>query len=205
MTTRTKSFRWSFVTLAALVLSAVAACVIWVPVFLHDRSVAAEEKAAEVVSRPTLQTFVEGGDFSYLGEKAKDVLPLLQYDSISLERTPCFGPCPVYVVTFFKDGRATLETSNWQDGSKKYYEGKIWMGSYVRLTQMVDLARSVAHQSEYMGQWTDDYTAIVRASSGDETWTVSDYGRVAPVEIWALEVLLHSFQESSEWVPTSGP
>ena len=153
-----------------------------------------------------MQKYVEQGDFSFVDEKSKQsVLQLLPYDSISFERTPCFGQCPVYVVTFYKDGRATLVTENWQDSGKKYYTGKIWIGQYARLTQMVDLAKKSAHKTDYMGQWTDDYTATIRAKSKNQTWTVSDYGRVAPVEVWALEMLLQSFKEQNEWTPVSGP
>src|SRR5262245_54478159 len=32
----------------------------------------------------------------------------LPYDSISLERTECYGPCPVYRVTLHRNGRAEL-------------------------------------------------------------------------------------------------
>jgi len=62
-----------------------------------------------------------------------------------------------------------------------------------------------AHQTDYEGQWTDDYKVIIRANSKGKVWEVSDYGRVAPVEVWALETLLHTFKEQNEWAPASGP
>src|SRR5687767_6841874 len=34
---------------------------------------------------------------------------LLPYDEISLERTGCFGECPIFRVTFHRDGRAELD------------------------------------------------------------------------------------------------
>ena len=202
MITQTQPIRWPFIFLLALTLSILGASAIFgPPAFKAFR--AAERTAKD--QRPTLQTFVEGGDFSYSDDKAKNVLPLLPYDSISLERSGCFGDCPAYIVTFYKDGHATLVTDNWRDHGKKYYKGKIWLGEFVRLTQMVDLARHAAHQVDYAGQWTDDYTATIRASSNGSSWVVSDYGRVAPVEVWALETLLHTFQEKSEWAPVAGP
>ena len=198
MTTEVKNIRWSVVVLLAALLSLAVAAMIWGPMLLHQRQMAV--KAAEA-SRPTLQTYVEGGNSSYADDKAKDVLPLLPYESISLERTGCLGDCPVYIATFYKDGHATLVTNNWRDKGKRKYTSTIWIGSYVRLTQLVALAKSAARQTEYSGEWTDDSTAIIRVRSNDQTWQVSDYGRVAPVEVWALELLLHDFREQIEWVP----
>ncbi|WP_457353770.1 DUF6438 domain-containing protein [Roseateles sp. P5_D6] len=154
-------------------------------------------------SRATLQTYVEGGDFSFIGKDTRTVLEELPYDSISLERTACYGSCPVYVVTFFKDGKAVLEEKDLRDNRRTRYVGEMWIGEYVRLTQMVELARRSAQQTKYAGRWTDDYTAIVRATSKGETWSVSDYGRVAPVEVWALETLLHNFKEQGKWKPAA--
>jgi hypothetical protein len=191
-----------FGLLSLALLSAIIAAVIWGPMIIRQRAADIE---AEATVRPTLQTYVERGHLDFTDEKSKNAaLSLLPYESISLERTACFGDCPVYVVTFYKDGHATLVTDNWQDNGKRYYTGKIWMGQYVRLTQMAELAKNATRQAGYWGQWTDDYTAIIRASSKDQSWTVSDYGRVAPVEVWTLETLLHVFKEETEWSPASG-
>ncbi len=194
-----KRIRWSFVFLAALALGMVIAAAIWGPVLSHQRV-----KAKDANTEPsTLQDYVEQGHSAFLDEKSKQrALRLLPYESISFERTYCFGDCPAYVFTLYKDGRATLVTDNLKGKGKKYYTAEIWLGDYIRMTQMVELARAASHEPGYMGQWTDDYTAIIRASSRSGSWTVSDYGRVAPVEVWALEMLLGNLKEQIEWTPS---
>ncbi len=206
MNTEPKSIRWPFVLLATLAITAISATAIWGPVVVRQYAQEAKTET-EAATHPTLQTYAEEGSSLLFDEELKqNALSLIPYESISLERTPCFGPCPVYVVTFYKDGHATLFTNNiWNDRGKKYYTGKIWLGDYIRLAQMVTLAKNASTKTEYMAQWTDDYTAVIRATSKDQTWVVSDYGRVAPVEVWALETLLHTFREQNEWTPASGP
>jgi hypothetical protein len=69
---------------------------------------------------------------------------------------------------------------------------------------LVTLAKGTTTKRDYMGKWTDDSTAIIRVQAKNKAWTVTDYGRVAPVEVWALESLLHTFRERIEWTRTSG-
>ena len=207
MNSSKKSVRWTIVSLLALVLVAISASVIFGPLAVRPHGDTPKAKDAVTAgSKLTLQSFVEEGHFSFSDDNFKQrILPLLPYKSISLERTACFGPCPVYIATFYRDGRATLVTRNWQDKVKKHYTAKIWIGDYIRLTQMVELARKAADKSEYAGQWTDDYTAIISAKSDGQTWSVSDYGRVAPVEVWALESLLDAYKSQIDWTSASGP
>ncbi len=43
--------------------------------------------------------------------------------------------------------------------------------------------------------------APVRSSDGE--WSVADYGEVAPIEVWVLVALLHSYRERIEWQPVA--
>ncbi|WP_257386499.1 hypothetical protein [Tahibacter caeni] len=42
--------------------------------------------------------------------------------------------------------------------------------------------------------------ATITLSGRAGQWRVSDYGEVAPVEIWALETLLHVQYERLDWI-----
>lgn len=182
----------------AAVISLLVAGAILGPLMLHPTS------PDPVQPVPTaLQTFIESG-YHYDEEKDADrIHALLKYDSIFLQRGPCYGDCPIYSVTFHRNGHATLAETNLDDGSERHYTAEIQFYEYARLTQMVDLARKAAHEAEYTALWTDDYEARVRAVSGTDTWTVLDYGQVAPVEVWALETLLHDTKERQDWVPVA--
>ena len=146
---------------------------------------------------PTLQSHFESGELRH-ADSSKSFESLLPYDSISLERGPCFGPCPIYVMTLYRDGRAILVTDNVLE-NRKTYQSKIRTEDYARLTQLVIAAKNASHESEYAGQWTDDSTSVIRATTDGQTWQVSDYGMVAPPEVWSLEVILHFYKENMEW------
>jgi hypothetical protein len=202
---RIRSIRWPLVLLLALAVAAISAVVVSASVVIDRNASVASIGPAKAIPRPTLQTYIQSG-IQFLDEDEKqDLLRLIPYESISLERTPCFGRCPVYVFVLYKNGHATLVTDNLEDNEKKYYIGNISLSDYARLAQMVTLAKEYSNKRDYMAQWTDDSTAIIRAQAKSETWVVTDYGRVAPVEVWALESQLHAFRERIEWTRTSGP
>ena len=127
------------------------------------------------------------------------VTSLIPYDSIKLERGPCLGGCPVYSVTFHRNGEAFLTDDYLLPEKSIKYSAHISLRDFARLAQLVHAAQSASDQSEYAGQWRDDYSAEITVTGKDGRWTVRDYGQVAPYQVWALEELLHSQRMSSEW------
>lgn len=189
-----QSLRWKTVAVLTAGLSLVAGFIVLGPMLTG-----ASPSSPQGASAPTLQDYVRSGEIRRLDSTAsiKDLLP---YESISLERTPCYGTCPVYTVTFHRDGQAILSTVNSSDEGVRTYRGKIAPTDFVRLTQLVGLAKAAADESAYAGRWLHDSSAIVRAKSADGTWVVSDYGRVSPPEVWSLALILHVFRENAEWI-----
>ncbi|MGB5850751.1 MAG: DUF6438 domain-containing protein [Rhodanobacter sp.] len=180
---------------------------LWVSASLDIASSKAAESSgsAPVQSAPDLQGHIEAGDFRFgqmPNPAAKALFPLR---SISLERTSCLGACPVYVMTLRRDGPATLVTRDAVNGHAQYFDAAISPELFARATQLAQAAMGTARKQEYAGQWTDDYSAIMRVESDHGSWCVFDYGQVAPVQIWAFESLLHDFRQQIDWQPSSSP
>jgi hypothetical protein len=129
-------------------------------------------------------------------QKVRSTIP---YESITIERGPCFGDCPVYEMTLNRDGTALLVTDHLLKDEALRYSAKIDLYDYARLAQMVEIARTAAPRHEYTGQWPDDFGVTITAKSGDNTWQVRDYGQVGPPELWALEELLHGTRARLQW------
>ncbi|WP_447939880.1 DUF6438 domain-containing protein [Pseudoxanthomonas mexicana] len=127
------------------------------------------------------------------------VTTLIPYDSITLDRGPCMAKCHVYSVTFYRDGRATLAADDLSPGTPIEYSGHISLRDFARLAQAVRAAQSASVQPEYTGQWRDDYSATVTVKDKDGSWSVIDYGQVAPYQVWALAEILHAKRMSMEW------
>ena len=134
----------------------------------------------------------------------RDVVPLIPVEEVTVERTPCFGPCPVYVATFHRGGRATL-TRKPIGGAKRDFIGTIQQRDFIRLAEMVLTARESTTDDEFVAQWTDDYSTIVRAHGPGWTWRVTDYGRVAPAPVYGLELYLDALYAHTQWEPVAAP
>jgi hypothetical protein len=190
-----KRIRPAYVLISSSVILAVVAAIAFGPLLLPIwRAQLYEHRAGP----PELQRLIERDDgptAKGLGSNAR----IFPYESISLETGPCFGPCPIYVLTLYRDGRARLVTDGFSAEQRKTYTASISPLDYARVTQLVFLARAAAHEPHYAGNWTDDSEAIIRAESGGRTWQVSDYGGVSPPEVWALIEVLRSFRENIDW------
>jgi hypothetical protein len=181
-----------------LLLGIIAAVIVFVPLLLPVwRAQAYEHRAGPPELQRIIEKRMDRGEASALMAR-HDVVP---YDSISLESGPCFGPCPVYVMTLYRDGRAHLVTNGvWpKRPGRRTYVGRISPIDYARVTQMMFLARAAARESGYAGNWTDDAEMVVRANGPGVDWKVSDYGGVSPPEVWSLILVLSSFREAIEW------
>ena len=186
---------WSRIARSAAGLAALIALAMMLPLWIHQ---AQSPNQAVPAHKSTLQERIEAGDLQFpINPKAED----FPYKSISLERGPCFGNCPVYLVTFYPNGTATRVSDYMLPDRRRGFVGEISLLQYARLCQLVDSARKSAGKARYAATHTDDYTATIVAEGADGTWRVSDYGQVAPVQVWVLEQMLHSYQESTEWRP----
>ena len=61
----------------------------------------------------------------------------LPYDSISLRRDPCFGTCPMYEVTLYRNGRARYKGLRFVDRIGTW-RGEVTIQDYARLSYLLD-------------------------------------------------------------------
>jgi hypothetical protein len=124
---------------------------------------------------------------------------------LRLERTACFGECPVYVVTLRPDGRVT-------------YRGDAFVRVLGSATRTVDAkkARALFERLERIGVWTwknsyrspvtDHPTHRITFMWGGKKKTIEEYascpGR-APAALCALEKDIDAVTGAASW--TTGP
>jgi uncharacterized protein DUF6438 len=128
-------------------------------------------------------------------------MPMLwPYDTISLERTPCFGSCPIYKATLHRDGRIELHVTDNFSVPNGDWEGKIGTRMFGRLCYSLDSIKFQSLKSSYRAHWTDDTTCIVTASAGDKSKAVSDYGKVAPIGLWMFQESVDAIVKNVKWI-----
>lgn len=120
--------------------------------------------------------------------------------AIKLERTACFGTCPVYTVTIFSDGRIQYEGKEFVK-EKGRRTGAISAREFSELAAKVEQIEFFKLQAAYRAPVTDLPTTIVTVTRGRESKRVEDY--------FGAPKRLHSFEELIErtvksWVDLSG-
>jgi hypothetical protein len=82
----------------------------------------------------------------------------------SLERTPCFGKCPAYVITIQRDGSATYvgRSNAEREGT---YTGKVDEATMVKLLDKANEIGFFDMQDKYDGQVTDLPSTIIRVNA----------------------------------------
>ena len=122
-----------------------------------------------------------------------------QIPSVSLERGPCFGSCPVYNVTLRSDGTATWNGERFVDRLGQY-EGQVDLNDYDRLTRFVQRAGFFDWQDEYVaGNITDLPNYYLTVVANGETKTVHQYGMDEPPDFWVIATLVDNLAEAIDW------
>ena len=125
---------------------------------------------------------------------------------VTLELKPCFGTCPVYVLSVAADGDVVYEENNFV-----LVEGRqtasVSTEEVSALYAAVLSAEFFALEEDYSFPATDLPTAITTVTAGGRIRTVSRYGGacgsdldVAPQALCEVEALMRAIPDSNGWV-----
>jgi hypothetical protein len=153
-------------------------------------------------------------------QDAKALRADLPFDSISLERTPCGGRCPVYKMVLHRDGKAELDATAHLPKLGKFI-GEVDIFTYGRLCYLVENShfdkldpdyrdiRTEIRTKSFNGSresirvstlsWTDAPFCVVAVTSGTTSKKVSSYSELGPIELWAIQEVLDSTKDKIEW------
>lgn len=131
--------------------------------------------------------------------KESDVWAGFPYDRIDLERTACFGRCPVYRVSLFKGGRAEWHGVRYTERAGDF-EGKVNVFDYGKLCYLLKRLGFDQLPERFTADWTDSPTFIVTVAAAGSTKTVSDYSGVGPIELWAAQQTIDAVSQRVQWI-----
>jgi Domain of unknown function (DUF6438) len=117
---------------------------------------------------------------------------------IRLERTECYGTCPVYTVSLHSDGSATFI-----GGANAQLKGR-WTGvvpgrDFQELARLADLIGFESFEAHYARPVTDNPTAIVTVARGEKRKTVSNYAESGPLALAGFEQAIDIVAARAEW------
>ena len=114
---------------------------------------------------------------------------------ITLERTGCYGTCPVYSVTVHGDGTVIYEGKHFVriEGVRTY---TIPEESVAELVGMFYEINYFSLNDRYDASVTDLPTVITSITVGNETKTVSNYANSGPERLYYLESKIDEITDS---------
>ena len=117
---------------------------------------------------------------------------------ITLERTRCFGTCPVYRLTIYGDGKVVYQGEDFVK-VKGTQTAHMVREKVEGLVNEFDKVRFFSLQDRYTGSVTDLPTTITSITIHGKTKTVRNYFG-APKELIALEEKIDETTHSKQWV-----
>ncbi len=114
-----------------------------------------------------------------------------------IEKTACFGECPVYNLLVYKD-RTVILNAQQNLSLKGTYRSKLSVDRYSELVDLFLKHNFFDFKDKYMGDVTDLPTTYVTFSHEGQSKKIMDYYR-APEELKLLENELHGLIDELSW------
>lgn len=120
-------------------------------------------------------------------------------DYISIQKTPCFGRCPVYTFTLKGNGEAILKVDTNFTMPKGVYTYQLEKEKVKEIFDAFKLGKIYTFKNEYTGKMTDFPVTYLTYKKGRKTKKIKDhYG--APKELKNLEgILVNTINEVTDW------
>lgn len=131
-------------------------------------------------------------------------VPLLPPDHsndviVSLERTPCFGPCPVYSVTLFENGNVIYEGKQYVENIG-IYQYQIPVSDAKKIIDKFYEINYFSLNDKYEINVTDHSTVITSFRNESYEKTVSNYADAGPSRLHELEIMLDDLTDAKSMI-----
>lgn len=127
-------------------------------------------------------------------------LPQPRITEITLERTACYGFCPIYKVILKSDGTATYIGVKFVERTGTY---KAYISGFENLAKIIEARRYFSLRDRYTEPVTDLPSAITSVVRNGKRKTVENYGNFGPLELWEVETLIDGLIANARWEKVS--
>jgi hypothetical protein len=153
---------------------------------VQSEAVEKTETNAEVIEKETT------GYMNQAEEKLSDTLVA------RLQRTPCFGRCPIYTVSFYEDGYVLYEGEKWVDREGIYYSH----ASNKQLNEIREKAKGINFfemKAQYDNEYVTDLPSTITTIKRKDGFKVVANRYEGPEQLLDLEKLIDEIIDSLEW------
>lgn len=123
---------------------------------------------------------------------------------MGIERTACFGACPIYTFIVKNDGTFRYTGEEHVD-RKGAFTGRIQRWYFNNLAQFLKDAGYAELEDAYTRRVTDHPTVYTTVVLNGKRKLVRNHANAGPTKLWAIEQLIDSLLSEAEWdeKPTS--
>lgn len=127
-------------------------------------------------------------------------LPKPTITEITLERTACFGFCPIYKVILRSDNTATYIGERFVERQGTY---KAYISNFEYLAKIIEARRYFSLRNSYTAPVTDLPSAITSVVRNGKRKTIDNYANSGPIELWEIETLIDGLIANARWEKVS--
>jgi hypothetical protein len=128
------------------------------------------------------------------------LLPQPTITEITLERTACFGFCPIYKVILRSDNTATYIGMKFVERQGTY---KAYISGFEYLAKIIEARRYFSLRDRYTEPISDMPSAITSVVRNGKRKTIDNYGNSGPIELWEIENLIDGLIANVRWEKVS--
>jgi hypothetical protein len=115
-----------------------------------------------------------------------------------IERTACFGDCPVYTFIIKSDGSFRYKGEKFTQRQGEF-TGTVPVGEFDRLAQFIKDIGFMQLSDTYDRADTDSSTVFTMVVMSGQRKVVSDYAQAGPSKLWAIERLIDDLLTKAHW------
>ncbi len=117
---------------------------------------------------------------------------------IGIERSACFGKCPIYTFIVKSDGTFRYKGVEYVE-RKGEFTGTVPVWYFHRLAQFISDSGYMELENAYTRTVTDNPTTYTMVVMNGKRKTVNNYANAGPTKLWAIEELIDDFMARAQW------
>lgn len=117
---------------------------------------------------------------------------------ISLQKTACFGACPVYTLDIYTNQKVSLSAERFVEVGQGAFQRKLTHSEYSQIVQQFKESNFFGFEDQYRAQVSDLPTILLTFSDGARTKTIELYG-AGPAVLHQLVDSLQTMVDNAKW------
>lgn len=117
---------------------------------------------------------------------------------IGIERSGCFGSCPIYTFLVKSDGTFRYKGENYAERQGDF-TGTIKVWEFNHLAQFIKESGYMELKDAYTRGVTDNPTTYTMVVMSGKQKIISNYANSGPTKLWAIEQLIDNLLTKAKW------